>query len=150
MNKEKNNIRIFHISISNTGIKVVSLNTHPVLKIIASDKERDKHDIRSEVLAASRSLEMLGILTLLKTLNEVRGVDSRKNGIFTGSLLATTPTRITNDVDVRSPEGQTSIAIVVEDVSFTGNGLSDAVEKSSIEGTSSGRNLREGGSVTKE
>ena len=150
MDSKWSSIRIFHISISNTGIKVVSLNTHPVLKIIASDKERDKHDIRSEVLAASRSLEMLGILTLLKTLNEVRGVDSRKDGIFTRSLLTTTPTRITNNVDVGSPEGQTSIAIVVEDVGFTGNGLSDAVEKSSIEGTSSGRNLREGGSVTKE
>ena len=101
-------------------------------------------------LQQAEALRCLGSLTLLKTLNEVRGVDSRKNGIFTGSLLATTPTRITNDVDVRSPEGQASIAIVVEDVSFTGNGLSDAVEKSSIEGTSSGRNLREGGSMTRE
>ena len=150
MNKEKNNIRIFHISISNTGIKVVSLNTHPVLKIIASDKERDKHDIRSEVLAASRSLEMLGILTLLKTLNEVRGVDSRKNGIFTRSLLTTTPTRITNNVDVGSPEGQASIAIVEKDTSLAGDSFSNTTEESSIEGTSSGRNLREGGSMTRE
>ena len=93
---------------------------------------------------------MLRILTLLKTLNEVRGIDSRKNGIFTGSLLATTPTRITNNVDVRSPEGQASIAIVEKDTSLAGDSFSNTTEESSIEGTSSSGDLREGGSMTRE
>ena len=93
---------------------------------------------------------MLRILTLLKTLNEVRGVDSRKDGIFTRSLLTTTPTRITNNVDVGSPEGQTSIAIVEKDTSLAGDSFSNTTEESSIEGTSSSGDLREGGSMTRE
>mmetsp|Transcript_53219 Transcript_53219/g.142358 ORF Transcript_53219/g.142358 Transcript_53219/m.142358 type:complete len:435 (+) Transcript_53219:1031-2335(+) len=101
-----------------------------------------------EVLQASCSLQILRIFALHATdvLLRVLAVDV---GVLAGSFLAAAPTRISKDVDVRCPEGETLVSrakqVVVLPAALSRNSCGHLPPQGAIETTCHTDDLRKGG-----
>lgn len=104
--------------------------------------------ISSVMLAASGEHHRSTINIALETSHIVNGVGGHHKRILAGSLLASAPTRITEDVDIGSPEGEPSLAEVVHGACLNGDGSGDGAPESAVEGGGGEKDLGEAGGGT--
>ena len=74
--------------------------------------QRLRTAVYSIVLGTGMGLEVL-IVIALHTQNSLNAQDGIHIGVFTAGLLTTSPTRVTEDIDIRTPERQLGVARIV-------------------------------------
>lgn len=87
-----------------------------------------------EMLACCNDLLVLRVITL-KPRNKIANITLRDKSIFAGCLLPSAPSRISETIDIRSPEIESGKPIVGKRSSFFANDLSYFTNQSVVEGS---------------